>query len=79
MPDKKKFVSKGGGKPNGNQRRGILRSANRAFMIRMKVRTRQFRRERTAELPGQPRGIHDSKNPTVCKCGRCSNGITEKN
>jgi hypothetical protein len=76
---KKKFESKGGGKPNGNRTRNILRSGNRAWMIKFKVKTRQFRRDRTAEPPGQPRGIHDTKNPTICRCGRCSNGVTEKN
>jgi hypothetical protein len=69
--EKKKFKGNSN-KPNGNHKRGALRSANRAFMIKMKVKTKQFRRERTKQPPGFPQGIHvDKKAGVVCQCGGC--------
>ena len=75
MPAKKQ-LAKGSNKPNGRAHRDILRSGNRAWMVRYKVKTRQFRRERTKQPPGMPQGIHNVKEPTSCRCGSCNRGYT---
>jgi hypothetical protein len=75
MPAKKQ-LAKGSNKPNGRAHRDILRQGNRAWMIRYKVKTRQFRRERTKQQPGNYQGLHDPKNSN-CVCGSCNRGYTK--
>lgn len=72
MAEKKRF--KNSNKPNGWKIRNALRAANHAWMQRFKVKTRQFRRERTRQPVGMPQGLHNAKDAENCRCGSCSRG-----